>query len=270
MNTNELSKINTISLREPISTFFPDKIFTLSRRLQDLCVRDTLSDASKYVYLSARVNDNLVVRPYTPISCDDKGYVDLIVKIYSKDQNPDFPEGGKMSQYLDSLSVGDKIEFQGPKGLLMYEGKGQFLIQPNKRSLAIRKSVHQVGMIAGGTGLTPMLQLIQSILKDPEDETKCFLLFANKTEQDILLRDDLEKLKEKDSERFKLWFTVDSAPEEWEYSQGYIDSKMIQAHLPSPADDILILLCGPPAMITLACKPSLDFLGYQENMYFVY
>ncbi|XP_075706714.1 NADH-cytochrome b5 reductase 1 [Rhinoderma darwinii] len=224
----------------------------------------------KCVYLSARINGNLVVRPYTPLCCDEKGYVDLIVKVYFKDQNPDFPEGGKMSQYLDNLSKGQTIEFQGPKGLFAYQGKGYFAIQPNKRSPAEKRFARQVGMIAGGTGLTPMLQLIQAILNDPEDETKCFLLFANKSEDDILLRNDLEKLEDEYSERFKLWFTVESAPEAWEYSKGFIDLKMIQEHLPPPADDVIILICGPPAMIKLACRPNLNVLGYHGDMCYVF
>lgn len=32
-----------------------------------------------------------------------------------------------MSQYLDNLSIGEAIEFQGPKGLLVYQGKGSVL-----------------------------------------------------------------------------------------------------------------------------------------------
>ncbi|KAM3933721.1 NADH-cytochrome b5 reductase 1 [Leptodactylus fuscus] len=224
----------------------------------------------KFVYLSSRINGNLVVRPYTPVCCNDKGYVDLIIKVYFKDQNPDFPEGGKMSQYLDNLSIGEAIEFQGPKGLFLYQGQGYFAIQPNKRCSAEKKFARQVGMIAGGTGLTPMLQIIQAILNDPEDETKCFLLYANKTEDDILLRKDLEKLKDEYSERFKLWFTVDSAPEDWDYSIGLIDAKMIQEHLPPPADDVFILLCGPPAMIKLSCRPSLNKLGYHRKMFYVF
>ncbi|KAM5180416.1 NADH-cytochrome b5 reductase 1 [Mantella aurantiaca] len=224
----------------------------------------------KYVYLSTRNKGNLVVRPYTPVSCEEIGYVDFIIKIYFTDEHPDFPEGGKMSQYLDNLCIGDSIEVQGPRGLLEYEGKGYFAIQPDKKSPAVGKFVSRLGMIAGGTGLTPMLQLIQTILNDPEDETKCSLLFANKSEDDIILRHSLEKLQQEHSERFTLWFTVDNAPQDWEYSKGFIDSKMIQEHLPLPADDTIILLCGPPAMIKLACKPSLDLLGYDENMCFVY
>lgn len=36
----------------------------------------------QHVYLSARVNDQLVIRAYTPVSCDEeKGYFDLVVKV---------------------------------------------------------------------------------------------------------------------------------------------------------------------------------------------
>ncbi|KAE8623770.1 hypothetical protein XENTR_v10005723 [Xenopus tropicalis] len=227
--------------------------------------------AGKHVYILAKINGSLVVRPYTPVSTDDeRGYVDLVIKIYFRGQHPTFPEGGKMSQYLDNLSIGDVIEFQGPRGLLAYNGKGEFGIQINKKSPVEKKFARQVGMIAGGTGITPMLQLIQTILKDPDDLTKCSLLFANKSKNDIILREELQELERKHSGRFKVWFAVETAPEGWEYSEGLINCAMIRAHLPSPADDVFILLCGPPAMIQLACKPNLSLLGYQEDSCFVY
>lgn len=40
-------------------------------------------------------------------------------------------------------------------------------------------------MIAGGTGLTPMYQIIKSSLKNPEDKTKLALIYANVEEEDI-------------------------------------------------------------------------------------
>ena len=45
-------------------------------------------------------------------------------KVYFKDVNPKFPEGGKMSQYLNSMELGDFIDVRGPNGLLVYDGKG--------------------------------------------------------------------------------------------------------------------------------------------------
>uniref|UniRef100_A0A2K5PXR4 NADH-cytochrome b5 reductase n=1 Tax=Cebus imitator TaxID=2715852 RepID=A0A2K5PXR4_CEBIM len=168
----------------------------------------------QHIYLSARIDGNLVIRPYTPVSSDDdKGFVDLVIKVYFKDTHPKFPAGGKMSQYLESMQIGDTIDFRGPSGLLVYQGKGKFAIRPDKKSNPVIKTVKSVGMIAGGTGITPMLQVIRAIMKDPDDHTVCHLLFANQTEKDILLRPELEELRNEHSSRFKLWYTLDRAPE---------------------------------------------------------
>lgn len=115
-----------------------------------------------------------------------------------------------------------------------------------------------------------MLQLIRAILKDPEDPTQCFLLFANQTEKDIILREDLEELQARHPGRFKLWFTLDHPPEGWAYSKGFVSADMIREHLPAPGEDVLLLLCGPPPMVQLACHPSLDKLGYSPKMRFTY
>lgn len=67
--------------------------------------------------------------------------------------------------------------------------------------------------MSGGTGITPMLQLIRQITRDPKDETKLSLLFANQTEEDILLRDELEEAAKNHSDRVKVWYTVDRPTE---------------------------------------------------------
>ncbi|XP_077449631.1 NADH-cytochrome b5 reductase 3-like [Stigmatopora argus] len=225
----------------------------------------------QHIYLSAKIDGNLVVRPYTPTSSDDdKGYVDLVIKVYFKNVHPKFPEGGKMSQYLESLRIDDTIDFRGPSGLLVYKGKGVFAIQADKKSPAVTKTAKHVGMIAGGTGITPMLQLITAVMKDPQDRTVCHLLFANQTEKDILLRPELEEIQVNNPERFKLWFTVDRAPDKWEYSEGFISETMVREHLPPPSDDAVVLMCGPPPMIQFACNPNLDKVGHAAEHRFAF
>ncbi|XP_052550332.1 NADH-cytochrome b5 reductase 2 [Tympanuchus pallidicinctus] len=225
----------------------------------------------QHVYLSAKINGNLVIRAYTPVSSDEtKGYVDLIIKVYYKNVNPKFPEGGKMSQYLDNMKIGDVIDFRGPNGLLVYKGPGTFLIKPDKKSEAQKKFAKHVGMIAGGTGITPMLQLIHHITSDPKDSTKCYLLFANQTEKDILLRAELEDIAKRHPDQVTLWYTLDKPPQDWKYSSGFVTADMIKAHLPSPGSETLILMCGPPPMIQFACQPNLDKLGYPKSMTFSY
>ncbi|KAB1270512.1 NADH-cytochrome b5 reductase 3 [Camelus dromedarius] len=240
-----------------------------------------LDQRGQHIYLSARIDGNLVIRPYTPVSSDDdKGFVDLVIKVYFKDTHPKFPAGGKMSQYLENMKIGDTIEFRGPNGLLcgVFESQasplllspGKFAIRPDKKSNPVIKTAKCVGMIAGGTGITPMLQVIRAIMKDPDDHTVCHLLFANQTEKDILLRPELEELRNEHSARFKLWYTVDRAPEAWDYSQGFVNEEMIRDHLPPPEEEPLVLMCGPPPMIQYACLPNLERVGHPKERCFTF
>ncbi|XP_041367870.1 NADH-cytochrome b5 reductase 3-like [Gigantopelta aegis] len=225
----------------------------------------------QHIYLTARIDGQLVIRPYTPVSSDDDvGYMDLVIKVYFKNVHPKFPDGGKMSQYLESMKIDDFMDVRGPSGLLQYEGKGVFKIKPDKKEEPVTKVCKKLGMIAGGTGITPMLQLVRQVLKNPEDKTELFLLFANQTEDDILLRPELDEIKDSHPKHFKLWYTLDRPKDGWEYSKGFVNDEMIKNHLPPPGDDTLILMCGPPPMINFACVPNLDKLGYSPSQRFSY
>jgi len=225
----------------------------------------------QHIYLSARINGSLVVRPYTPTSCDeDLGHMDLVIKVYHANVHPKFPEGGKMTQHLESLKLGETIDVRGPSGLLVYNGGGEFAIKPDKKAAPQIVNAKQVSMIAGGTGITPMLQLVRAVFRDKNDQTCLSLLFANQTEDDILLRRELEQVRDENPDRFKLWYTVDRAKEGWEYSTGFINSEMIEKAFFPPSPDNLVLLCGPPPMINFACLPNLDKLGYPQDRRFAY
>jgi cytochrome-b5 reductase len=76
----------------------------------------------QHIYLNARINGETVIRPYTPTSSDDdKGFFDLVLKVYKAGIHPKFPDGGKMSQYLDALQPGDASDVRGPSGRLQYK-----------------------------------------------------------------------------------------------------------------------------------------------------
>merc|ERR1711871_159074 len=109
-----------------------------------------------------------------------------------------------------------------------------------------------------------MLQVVAAILKDPQDKTEVSLIYANQTENDILVRDMLEDLQKKHPGRFKLWYTLDRPPAGWKYDEGFITDKMIKDHLPGPEEDPIILMCGPPPMVKHACQANLDKLKYPK------
>ena len=104
-----------------------------------------------HMYLSATINGELVIRPYTPVSSDDeRGYFELVIKVYFANVHPKFPEGGKMSQYLDTLGIGDTVDVRGPLGKVTYLGGGD--IQYKEKSTPEIRHATDIGLIAGGTG----------------------------------------------------------------------------------------------------------------------
>lgn len=115
----------------------------------------------------------------------DRGFIDFLIKVYGPNIHPRFPEGGMMSQYVDRLKIGEELLMEGPKGRLKYEGFGNFSI--------LKKPVNgktKIGLIAGGTGITPCYQIVQAVLAN-NDIARCSLLFGCRTVADILLKDEL-------------------------------------------------------------------------------
>uniref|UniRef100_A0A1D1XD31 NADH-cytochrome b5 reductase n=1 Tax=Anthurium amnicola TaxID=1678845 RepID=A0A1D1XD31_9ARAE len=193
----------------------------------------------QHISIQAEIDDKLVTRSYTPTSSDDDlGHFDLVVKSYPT---------GTLSKYIGELVVGQQIPVKGPKG--------QFKYRPGL--------VRAFGMIAGGTGITPMLQIIRAITKNPYDKTSISLIFANQTEEDILLKNELDALAA-DHKKFKVYYSLDRPPAEgWIGGSGFVTPEVIKQHCPPPADDIKILLCGPTPMVSAMTKHC-ETLGYKK------
>ncbi|XP_030966849.1 NADH--cytochrome b5 reductase 1-like isoform X1 [Quercus lobata] len=184
-----------------------------------------------------------VIRPYTPVTLDSHvGYFELVVKMYPK---------GRMSHHFREMREGDYLPVQGPKGRLIYK-PGQ---------------ARAFGMLAGGSGITPMFQLTRAILENPKDKTNVHLIYANVTLEDILLKEELDAFAKKFPNQFKVYYVLNQPPFAWNGGSGFISKEIIQSHCPAPASDIQILRCGPPAM-NKAMKAHLDALGYQSEMQF--
>merc|ERR1719161_432386 len=120
-------------------------------------------------------------------------------------------------------------------------------------------------MMAGGTGLTPMYQIVTAALEDPSDKCEFSLIYANKTEDDILIKDMLDAAAASSKGRFKVHYTLDFPPAGWKGHKGFITTDMIKECLPPPGPETLVLMCGPPPMVEFACKKNLDSLGYEKK-----
>ena len=95
-----------------------------------------------------------------------------------------------MSQYLATKEVGDKVKFEGPLGKMIYLGNGNFVVM--KKPLASPKT--KIGLIAGGSGITPLYSLANAIHLSNDQACEVKLLYSNKTRADILIRDELARL----------------------------------------------------------------------------
>ncbi|KAJ4963638.1 hypothetical protein NE237_023577 [Protea cynaroides] len=204
----------------------------------------------KHVYACATIDGKICMRSYTPTSSIDKvGYFDLVIKVYIR---------GVMSQYLESLPLGANLDIKGPMGDIEYTGRGNFTVGGSEHKFG-----KQLVMIAGGTGITPIYQVIQAILKDPEEETKMYLVYSNHTEDDILFRDELDSWAAAMHERLKVWYVVGkSIREGWKYSVGFVTESILREHVPEGSSDTLALVCGPPEMIQFAVMPNLEKMNY--------
>ena len=218
-----------------------------------------------------------VQRSYTPVTDNTTyGEFSLVIKVY-RPLPPKFPNGGKMSQHLDSLQIKDTILVHGPKGHTEYCGNGKITVKPLGKKVVEHRTSHHIAMMAGGTGITPMLQLLHHIFihdANVDTKTQVHLIYANQTEDDILVRKELEALQLQFPTRFSLWYTVDRAPDgnDWNYDVGFINPAMIEKHLlfPKTVTDTQFVMCGPPPMIKFACLPALQSFGYSEKDWIVY
>ena len=116
-----------------------------------------------------------------------------------------------MSLHLSKMHIGDKINMEGPKGLLFYQGDGNFLL----RKKPIKKT--KIGLIAGGTGITPCFQIIQSSSL-AKDALSMVMLYSNKTESDILLNEELDSYSKINAGHLKIFHTLTRYIEEEESS----------------------------------------------------
>ncbi|KAL7665674.1 NADH-cytochrome b5 reductase 1 [[Candida] zeylanoides] len=193
----------------------------------------------QHISIGAIIDGKEIVRSYTPISNDDTlGYFDLLIKTY---------ENGNISRHVESKNIGETIEVRGPKGFFTY--------RPNQSK--------EFGMIAGGTGIAPMYQILTAILRNPDDKTKVSLLYANVSENDILLKEELDGFAKEHPERLRVHYVLNNSPENWSGSVGFITPEIMEKHLPAPSPSMNLLLCGPPPMVS-AMKRAAVGLGFDK------
>lgn len=198
-----------------------------------------------------------IIRPYTPLSeAGEKGKLRILIKVYY-----DTPEckGGKMTKALDAIPLGHFVDFKGPVGKFEYVGRGKITISGHTRP--IRRFV----MVCGGSGITPIFQVLRAIMKDPEDQTQCLVLDGNRAEQDILCRTDLDSLAKANPHKYRLVHTLTKGEDTWTGRRGRMNKELFEDEVgPPKSSDEMVLICGPEPMEKTA-KEVLLGMGWSES-----
>ena len=154
-----------------------------------------------------------------------------------------------MTPSLYKLKVGDTLEMMGPTGLHRYLGSGTFTHGKNTYD-----NIKRIGMLAGGTGVTPMIQVINKIIEVEGDDTEVCLCCFNTTTEETLLEDELKEAMSKSGGKVEVKFFASKT------GKGTTE-KLSMRSISGPGiikllgikegeeDSSIILMCGPDGFV---------------------
>jgi cytochrome-b5 reductase len=117
-----------------------------------------------------------------------------------------------------------------------------------------------LGLIAGGTGITPILSLIVAVLTNSSDRSLITLVYATSSEQDTMFHEELDELARQYPQKLQVKYVAGS---------GRVTRALLRENLPGPGDQSLVALCGPTGFCT-SIQKSLAKLNYEEHNIFTF
>lgn len=157
--------------------------------------------------------------------------------------------GGLMSEYLtDQAKVGDRLNLTGPMG-----------------SFFLREPLDPILLLAGGTGLAPVMSILEKLTEDELLDVPVRLIYGATFDHDLVELEHLDTFKDRLPD-FD-YFTVVSDPDSDHPRKGFVTDHMdADEHLHNGEADVY--LCGPPPMVEAVRKFLQDQPNPPENFYY--
>ena len=150
-------------------------------------------------------------RPFTFTSLNEDDFLEFTIKIY--------PDHDGVTEQLDKLKPGDEMIIRDTWGAIEYKGAGY--------------------IIAGGAGITPYIAMLRDL--DKKNKTEGLkLIYSNKTDKDIILKDELDKLLNNHTTY------VITDQEDTKYTKAYLNEEFLKDHIRDLNSRFYV--CGPPEM----------------------
>jgi len=153
-------------------------------------------------------------------------------------------ELGDFTAKIKDIQVGEKVYVDGPYGSF---------------SVDRHPGAQQFAFIAGGVGITPIMSSLRT-LAERGDQRPLLLLYANKTWDTVIFREELEDLKKRLN--LKIVHVLESPPENWDGETGFVNEAVLRKYLPADLRPNLteVFLCGPAPMMN-ALEKALAKVG---------
>ncbi|RKE58324.1 benzoate/toluate 1,2-dioxygenase reductase subunit [Dietzia kunjamensis] len=208
--------------------------FALSVELDD---RDALAFLpGQYVNISVPGTDQ--TRSYSFSTGADSRHLSFLIK---------YASGGAMSEYLaQRCAVGDRLELTGPMG-----------------SFFLRESSRPLLLLAGGTGLAPVLSILETLAAARTADRPVHLIYGTSFDTDVVYTDLLDEFTTRIPGM--TWDLVVADPATTHPNSGYVTGLIRPEHLHDGTTDIY--LCGPPPMVE-AVRGFLDDEGLQVTHFY--
>lgn len=164
--------------------------------------------------------------------------------------------GGRFSEFAaNELAVGDQLDVMPPNG----QFHANLNADNEKTYLAF----------AAGSGITPILSIIASVL-DSEEKSRVSLFYGNRKQGTTMFIEDLYALKNRFPERLQLHFLFSQEEQEFEVSSGRLDDTKVRELFAcfckqSIPDEAYV--CGPDSMIKVVSAALVDLGMHSDSVH---
>lgn len=173
-----------------------------------------------------------LLRPGRPFDTEEHHFTISSSPTQTGSHTSTIKESGDFTRTIGETRPGDRARVQGAYGRFSHA------LYPEEKRLIF---------IAGGIGITPLMSMLR-YMRDIKDDREVVLLYGNRTEADIVFRQELEQMVAGGFPRLTAVHVLSEAGEGWQGERGYVSRELIERYHQASAGEAFYV-CGPPPMM---------------------
>jgi ring-1,2-phenylacetyl-CoA epoxidase subunit PaaE len=203
--------------------------FSIAFDVPDALADDYCYVPGQYLTMRATIEGEEVRRSYSICTPPDAGDLRVCIKRV--------PDGAFSGWAHEQLKVGDTLDVMTPGG--------RFSLPPADGR------PRTVVAFAAGSGITPVMAIVRSVLASEKDSRVC-LFYGNRSTAEIIFREAIEDLKDRYLTRLSVFHVLSREQQDVAILNGHLDAgkaRLLLRHLVPAGTVDHVLVCGPQPMI---------------------